>query len=88
MCTYTVEGCVYSASQQVDNNQSIDVFQIFHLSSVEMYGIFITQQWLLDIRLDLFSTVSEHKKLTMIAVCILIDIVHATPYDYTSSFHI
>lgn len=74
--------------KQVDNNWGIDVFQIFHLSSVETYEIFITQQCLLDIQLDRSSTVSEHKKLTMIAVCFLIDIVHATPYVFTSSFHI
>jgi hypothetical protein len=47
---------------------------------------FITQ-WLLDIQLDRSSTVSEHKKLTALAVCILIDIVHTT-YFSTSSFHI
>ena len=41
-----------------------------------------------DIELDRSSSVSEHKKLTMLAVCILIDIVHATPYVSTSSFHI
>ena len=62
-------------------------FQIFHLSSVEMYEILIIQ-WLLNIQLEHSSTVSEHKKLTMIAVCNLIDIIHATPYVSTSSFHI
>ena len=51
-----------------------------------MYEIF--KQWLLDIQLDRSSTVSEHSKLTMLAVCILTDIVHATAYVSTSSFHI
>ena len=34
------------------------------------------------------STVSENKKLTTLAVCIPISIVHATPYVSTSSSHI
>ena len=83
MCTGTVEGCVDSTSQQLE----IDVFQIFYHANMEMYENFITQ-WSLDIELDRSSSVSEHKKLTMLAVCILIDIVHATPYVSTSSFHI
>ena len=29
----------------------INVFQIFHLSGVEMYEIFISRQWLLEIQL-------------------------------------
>ena len=61
------------------NNQSIDVFQIFHLASVEMYDFFYhTIGVCLDIQLR--STVSEHKKLTMLVVCNPIHIVHATPY--------
>ena len=70
------------------NNQSIDVFQIFRHASVEMYEIFIAH--LVSIQLNVLLAVSENKKLTMLAVCIwiLIDIVYATPYISTSSFHI
>ena len=68
---------------QLHNSQSIDIFQIFHNASVEMYEIFITK-YVYGYSAERFSTVSEHKKLTMLAVCILIDIVHATHYVPTS----
>ena len=63
------------------NNQSIDVSQIFHHASVEMYEIFIAHL-VSGHSAERSSTVSENKKLTMLTVCILIDIVHATPYVF------
>ena len=52
-----------------------------------MYEIFITQL-VSGHSAERSLTVSEHKKLAMLVVSILIDIVHATPYVSTSSFHI
>ena len=58
------------------NNQShsIDIFQIFHHAGVEMFEN-LSYNLCLDIQMNVFSTVSEHKRLTMLVVYTLIDIV-------------
>ena len=84
MCAAAVEGCVYSASQQ------LEYWYVPVFSSCECGDVWIFYRtiavWIFS--WTFFRTVSEHKKLTMLAVCILIDIVHATPYAPTSAFHI
>ena len=67
------------------NNQSINVFQIFHHASVEVYEIFTTQ--LVSGHSAERSTVSEHKKLTMLAVCNLIHVVQTTPHIFYLLVH-
>ena len=71
---------------QLLNNQSIDVFLIFHHVSVEMYEIFI-EHLVSGHSAKCSSIVSEHKKLKMLLVCILIDIVHAILLTFPP-FHI